>query len=134
MINRHGALARFVLLYCGLFSAFGLVSPFLPAFLAARGLAPEELGLVLGAGTAVRLICGPIAGRLADRFHIFRAELAIAAVLAASAALLYFEVKALWMSVIVSLFQAGSRTACSPRGCADSRACPCRPSKQARQL
>jgi hypothetical protein len=31
-------------------------------------------------------------GRLADRFRIFRAELAIFAVLAASAALLYFEV------------------------------------------
>jgi hypothetical protein len=62
-----------------------LVSPFLPAFLAARGLAPEELGLVLSTGTAVRLIGGPIAGRLADRYHIFRAELAIAAALAAIA-------------------------------------------------
>ena len=46
MTFQHGALIRFVLLYAGLFSAFGLVSPFLPAFLASRGLPPEDLGLV----------------------------------------------------------------------------------------
>jgi MFS transporter, PPP family, 3-phenylpropionic acid transporter len=108
MITHHGALIRFVLLYCGLFSAFGLVSPFLPAFLAARGLRPEELGMVLGTGTAVRLVCAPFAGRLADRFHIFRAELAVFAILAAGAALLYFPVHALWMVVVVSLFQAAA--------------------------
>jgi MFS family permease len=63
----HRALLRFMMLYSALFSAFGLASPFLPAFLAGRGLGPEEIGLVLGAATALRLVCGPIAGRLADR-------------------------------------------------------------------
>jgi PPP family 3-phenylpropionic acid transporter len=108
MNTQYGVLIRFVLLYSGLFSAFGLVSPFLPAFLGARGLRAEELGLLLGAGTAVRLLCGPFAGRLADRFHIFRAELAFFAILAASAALLYFAVDRLWMVVAVSLFQAAA--------------------------
>jgi MFS transporter, PPP family, 3-phenylpropionic acid transporter len=108
MNTQYGVLIRFVLLYSGLFSAFGLVSPFLPAFLGARGLRAEELGLLLGAGTAVRLLCGPLAARLADRFHIFRAELAFFAILAASAALLYFAVDRLWMVVAVSLFQAAA--------------------------
>ena len=108
MTFQHGALFRFVLLYAGLFSAFGSVSPFLPAFLASRGLAPEHLGLVLGAGTTVRLVFGPFAGRLADRFHAFRAELAIFAILAATAALSYFAVGAVWMVVVVSLFQAAA--------------------------
>ena len=108
MTFQHGALPRFVLLYAGLFSAFGLVSPFLPAFLASRGLPPEDLGLVLGAGTAVRLVFGPFAGRLADRFHAFRAELAMSAILAAMAALSYFAVGAVWMVVVVSLFQAAA--------------------------
>ena len=76
--------------------------------LGARGLRAEELGLFLGAGTAVRLLCGPLAARLADRFHIFRAELAFFAILAASAALLYFAVDSLWMVVAVSLFQAAA--------------------------
>jgi hypothetical protein len=30
----------------------------------------------------VRLICGPIAGRVADRFQLFRAELAACAIVA----------------------------------------------------
>src|SRR5215831_5343368 len=41
------ALLRFMTLYVALFSAFGFASPFLPAFLAGRGLGPEELGFVL---------------------------------------------------------------------------------------
>jgi hypothetical protein len=39
---------------------------FLPAFLAGRGLAAEELGIVLGAATVVRY-SSPIAGRIAPR-------------------------------------------------------------------
>jgi PPP family 3-phenylpropionic acid transporter len=89
MTTRRGALAGFITLYAALFSAFGFSSPFLPAFLAERGLEPEQLGFVLAAATALRLVCGPVAGRLADRFHILRAELAACAILAAGAALLY---------------------------------------------
>ena len=81
-------LLRFMTLYAALFSAFGFASPFLPAFLAGRGLGPEELGFVLSAATALRLVCGPIGGRLADRLRAFRAD-AVCAILAASAALLY---------------------------------------------
>src|SRR5215471_17894994 len=47
------ALLRFMTLYVALFSAFGFASPFLPAFLAGRGLGPEELGFVLSAATAL---------------------------------------------------------------------------------
>jgi PPP family 3-phenylpropionic acid transporter len=97
-----------MMLYSALFSAFGLASPFLPAFLAGRGLGPEEIGLVLGAATALRLVCGPIAGRLADRFHAFRAELAVCAILAATAALLYLAAHELWSVMAVSLFQAAA--------------------------
>jgi PPP family 3-phenylpropionic acid transporter len=106
MIIEHGAFFRFAILYAALFSAFGSASPFLPAFLAGRGLGPEELGIVLGAGTAVRLICGPFAGRLADRFHAFRAVLAVCAILAGSAALAYLAARGFWTVMLVSLFQA----------------------------
>jgi PPP family 3-phenylpropionic acid transporter len=95
-------------LYAALFSAFGFASPFLPAFLAGRGLGPEELGFVLGAATALRLICGPIAGRLADRLQAFRAELAVCAILAASAALLYLAAHEFWTVMAVGLLQAAA--------------------------
>jgi PPP family 3-phenylpropionic acid transporter len=108
MTVERGALLRFMTLYVALFGAFGFASPFLPAFLAGRGLGPEELGLVLGAATALRLVCGPIAGRLADRFQAFRAELAVCAILAANAALLYLAAHEFWTVMAVSLLQAAA--------------------------
>ena len=61
---------------------------------------------MLGAATALRLVSGPIAGRLADRLQAFRAELAVCAVLAASAALLYLAAHGFWTVMAVSLLQA----------------------------
>jgi PPP family 3-phenylpropionic acid transporter len=106
MTVERSALIRFMTLYAALFCAFGFASPFLPAFLAGRGLRPEELGLVLGAATVLRLVCGPLAGRLADRLQAFRAELAVCAILAASAALLYLVAHEFWTVMGVSLLQA----------------------------
>ena len=102
----HRALLQFMFLYFALFSAFGLASPFLPVFLAGRGLDSEQVGFVLGLATVLRLVCGPLAGRLADALQSFRAELAICAILAASAALLYLVVDGFWTVVAISLFQA----------------------------
>ncbi len=55
------------MLYATLFAAFGVASPFLPALLLQHGLRPEAIGIVLAAGTAIRLLSGPFGGRLADR-------------------------------------------------------------------
>ena len=68
-------LTRFILLYAAMYAAFGVASPFLPAFVSARGLAPEQLGLVLGAGTAVRLLTAPLAGRIGDLIQTLRVVL-----------------------------------------------------------
>jgi MFS transporter, PPP family, 3-phenylpropionic acid transporter len=108
MAVERPVLLRFMLLYGALFSAFGCVSPFLPAFLAGRGLGPEELGLVLGGATAIRLVCGPIAGRIADRLHAFRAELAVCAVLGAIAAILFLVAHGVWAVLGLTLFQAAA--------------------------
>ena len=43
-----------------------MASPFLPALVNARGLPAAQLGLVLSAGTAVRLLTAPLAGRLGE--------------------------------------------------------------------
>src|SRR5580700_8200452 len=82
-----GSFDRFLLLYSTMFAAFGAVSPFLPALLHERGLGPSEIGAVLAAGTAVRLITGPIISRLADRLGKHRQ---ILAVLLATAAVIAF--------------------------------------------
>jgi len=106
MSARRDLLLRFLLLYGTLYCSFGLSSPFLPAFLASRGIGPEWLGFLLGAGTALRLVSAPIAGRLADVFGAFRLELALFATSAAMASLLYLPAHSFWLLVLVNLTQA----------------------------
>ena len=68
--------AKFAILYTALYSAFGVVSPFLPAFLGDRSLTAEQIAAVIGSATAVRLVSGPLVGRLADRQRLWRGLLA----------------------------------------------------------
>src|SRR5882757_704532 len=81
-----GSFDRFLLVYSTMFAAFGVASPFLPALLHERGLGPSEIGALLAAGTAIRLITGPVISRLADRLgkhrQILTLLLAMAAVIA----------------------------------------------------
>ena len=99
-------LTRFTILYAILYSSFGVVSPFLPAFIQSRHIPPEQIGLIFAAGTAIRLLSAPVAGRLADRLSARREILAICAIAAAIGALLYLPVAGLWAIMLVSLFQA----------------------------
>jgi PPP family 3-phenylpropionic acid transporter len=114
MADRPDLLLRFLLLYGALYCSFGLSSPFLPEFLAVRGVEPEWLGLLLGAGTAVRLVSAPVAGRLADVFGAFRLELALFAILAAMASLLYLPAHSFWPLVSVNLTQAAMLAPLAP--------------------
>jgi MFS transporter, PPP family, 3-phenylpropionic acid transporter len=107
-------LLRFLLLYGALYCSFGLSSPFLPEFLTRRGVHPESLGLLLGAGTAVRLISAPIAGRLADLCRVFRLELSLFAILAAVVSLLYLPAHSLSVLVLVNLTQAAMLAPLAP--------------------
>ena len=105
---RSTTLTGFVLLYAAMYSGFGVASPFLPAFLSARGLPPEQLGLVLGAGTAVRLLTAPLAGRIGDLIQALRIVLAVCTALAASATMGYLAAHGFWILLGVSLLHAAS--------------------------
>ena len=103
---RRDLLLRFFILYGMLYCSFGLSSPFLPAFLTTRGIGYEWLGFLLGAGTAVRLFSAPFAGQFADVFGTFRLELALFAIAAAVASLLYLPAQYFWLLALVNLTQA----------------------------
>jgi MFS transporter, PPP family, 3-phenylpropionic acid transporter len=102
------ALTKFILLYVAMYAAFGVASPFLPAFLSARGLAPEQLGLALGAGTAVRLLTAPLAGRIGDLIQALRIVLIVCIALAASVTLGYLAAHGFWILLGMSLLHAAS--------------------------
>jgi PPP family 3-phenylpropionic acid transporter len=102
------ALPRFVLLYAAMYAAYGVASPFLPRFLESRGLPPEEIGLVLAAGTAVRLLASPAAGRAGDLMQNLRGVLVACTALAALATLGYLSARGLWMLLAVYLLHAAA--------------------------
>lgn len=91
-----------------MYAAFGVASPFLPALLSARGLPPEQLGLVLGTGTAVRLLTAPLAGRIGDLIEALRLVLIVCAALAASVTLGYLEGRGFWILLGTNLLHAAS--------------------------
>ena len=102
------ALTKFIVLYVVMYAAFGVASPFLPAFLSSRGLAPEQLGLALGAGTAVRLLTAPLAGRIGDLIQALRIVLIVCLALAAAVTLGYLTAHGFWSLLGMSLLHAAS--------------------------
>jgi MFS transporter, PPP family, 3-phenylpropionic acid transporter len=113
MSPAHGqpdSLRSFILLYVLMYAAFGVASPFWPRFFETRGMSPEQIGLLLGLGTVVRLIAGPITARVADRLQQLRGVLAAAAALAACLAFGLTWVEGLWMFLIIRLCHEAALT------------------------
>jgi MFS transporter, PPP family, 3-phenylpropionic acid transporter len=77
------ALSRFLILYAALYAGFGVQSLYLPSLLESRDLRPEPIALVLAAGSAVRLVAGPAAGRLANRLDAPKVILSLCSAMAA---------------------------------------------------
>ncbi|GJE11176.1 MULTISPECIES: MFS transporter [Methylobacterium] len=85
--GRSGGLGRFLVLNAALYGAYGCLSPILPNVLTARGLSPGEIGALLAAAGALRLVVGPLAGAYADRHRAGRTVLAASLVLTGLATL-----------------------------------------------
>ena len=102
----RGGLLPFILLYTMLYAGFGAVSPFFPTLLQARGLRPDEIGLVLALSTAARLVSGPLAGRVADLFDALRGVFACFAVAAALTAFGFLPAHSFWSALAVSVVYA----------------------------
>jgi len=102
------ALPKFVALYAAMYAAYGVASPFLPAFVSARGLSPQEIGVALAAGTAVRLVSAPLAGRIADLVQALRVMLVVSIAAAALVTLGYLPARGFWMVLAVMVLHAWS--------------------------
>jgi PPP family 3-phenylpropionic acid transporter len=106
--GRTRALTAFIVLYAMMYAAFGVASPFWPRFFESRGLAPEQLGLLLALGMMIRLVAGPFAGRLADQLGALRAVLATCAAWAALMALGLLSVEGFWLLAVVHMGHAAA--------------------------
>ncbi|HEY6822258.1 MAG TPA: MFS transporter [Burkholderiales bacterium] len=104
----RGELGRFVVLYTAMYASFGVASPFLPAFVSARGLPAAQLGVVLAAATAIRLLSSPLAGRIADLTGALRVVLALCAAAAGLFTLAYLPAGSFWSFFAVALLQAAA--------------------------
>jgi PPP family 3-phenylpropionic acid transporter len=102
------ALHRFIALYALMYAAFGVSSPFMPAFFQGRGLAPEQLGILFAAGTAIRLISGPFCSRVADLTQALRAVLAVSTLLAALVAFGLLSASGFTSLLVISVLHAAA--------------------------
>ena len=98
-----GPLPRFIVLYSITYAGFGVASPFWPRFFEARGLSPEELGILFGLGTLMRLVAGPLANRAADLWQALRAVFAGSALMGAALALGLPAVGGFWPLLLLHL-------------------------------
>jgi MFS transporter, PPP family, 3-phenylpropionic acid transporter len=103
---RNSALVSFITLFSALYIAYGITSPFLPAFFSSRGLGPEQIGFVLSLSAIMRLFSGPIAGRIADRLHALRRIFAICTAAAAVLASTLVVAFGFFPLLVVSLMHA----------------------------
>jgi PPP family 3-phenylpropionic acid transporter len=97
---------KFVVLYAAMYAAYGVASPFLPAFVSERGLSPEQLGLALAAATGARLVSAPFAGRIGDLLQALRVVLVVSIAAAALVTLGYLSAHGFWMVLAVMLLHA----------------------------
>jgi PPP family 3-phenylpropionic acid transporter len=74
---------RLAIVYAAFFLFNGIQMPYLPAWLAGRGLDPREIGIVLAVPMLARIIAVPLATRLIDRHAEVQIALAVAASLSA---------------------------------------------------
>ena len=96
----------FVALYALLYASFGVSSPFMPRFFESRGLSPERIGLLFGLGTGIRLLSGPLAGRIADLSGMVRAVLALSMLAGASVAVALVRADRMWAVIAIGLVHA----------------------------
>lgn len=61
------AAVRLALHFGGMFLVIGIMMPFWPVWLSHKGLNPSEIGLVLAAGSLVRVFISPVVASMSDR-------------------------------------------------------------------
>src|SRR6516165_12126112 len=83
ILKRDSFALRLSAYYATLGVATGFGMPFFPLWLEYKGLDAAAIGIVLAAPMVVRIVCVPLATRLADRANALRAAILVSSIGAA---------------------------------------------------
>ncbi len=98
------------------FAVVGIMAPFWPVFLKARGLTATEIGLLLSAGLWLRVLANPLIAQLADRRGERRRPLLILTAIAMLAFSCFFFAEGFWGLLAVNLIASVAFSSIMPLG------------------
>ena len=101
------AAVRLSALYGGMFLVIGIMMPFWPVWLEAKGLTSSEIGLIIAAGSIVRVFVGPFTARIADRTGERKRPMVVLSILGLLMFLPFAIVDSFWAILILQAFFAG---------------------------
>ena len=105
---------RLGLFFAGLFITLGVQMPFLPVWLAAKGLDASAIGTVLAAPMVVRIFAVPLVTGTADRTGALRGVLIMTAAAATAGYTLLGFASGFWPILVVVAFASAAMTALFP--------------------
>ncbi len=107
---------RLSLFYAAYFAMIGIMMPFWPVWLEAKGLTPANIGLVIGSATFVRVFFNPLVAHVADRRGTRQPIIALMAVFAVIFFSLFFVTNNFWPILLVTILFSSCWGAMQPLG------------------
>ena len=101
-MERRSGFWRLSAVYAAYFLAIGILLPFWPLWLDARGLDAAQIGLVLAAAFWIKVAAEPVMARVVDRTGRTRLPTALLGILAAAGYLALTGVHGFWPILVVS--------------------------------
>ncbi len=111
-----GHATRLALFYGAVFAVLGILAPFWPVWLAARGLDAKEIGIVLAVVVAVRVFANPAIAHVADRLGERRRPIIILAAASTLSFALYIAADGFWAILAVTALFSAARAGVLPLG------------------
>jgi MFS transporter, PPP family, 3-phenylpropionic acid transporter len=113
-IAADGFAVRLSAFYAALFVTLGIQMPFLPVWLAAKGLDADAIGIVLAAPLALRMVTVPLVTGAADRWGALRGALIAATTVAAAGYALLGLTAGFWPILAMIAFASAGFTSTFP--------------------
>ena len=116
MVGASAQAFRLSFYFGAVFAVVGIMAPFWPVFLAARGLTAPEIGLLLSAGLWLRVILNPLIAQWADRRGERRRPLLILSAAAIGGFLCFLFAEGFWGLLAVNLVASVAFSSIIPLG------------------